>query len=145
MRHVSRLPGTSTEFSWDIENSLHLHRSGKVAQVFKEFSAAFSHFPRACGRANKHAALHTCTDACRRTRRAAPIHGPLQINTALCTNAPGSCICAEPRVHVHEPDFINTSCFQRSTSLKAMLLVSSRQRRVRAAVGCRSIWMTNDD
>src|SRR5207247_8080667 len=65
-------------------------------------------------------------------------HAALHINTALCTWASISCICAgpfayvqsrlqickaacrfaKPRVHVHEPDFINTWCFQRSTSLK---------------------------
>src|SRR5207249_12076464 len=117
MRHVSRLPGTSTEFSWDIENSLHLHTSGKVAQVFKDIFAAFSHFPRACGRANKHAALHTCTDAHLRTCRSAPILGPLQINMRLFTNPPGACLCPEARAPLHVPAGVADSCCQRSARL----------------------------
>ena len=38
-------------------------------------------------------------------------------NTALCTDASGPCKFAEPSVHMQEPDFINTSCFQRTTGL----------------------------
>src|SRR5207249_5359831 len=108
MRHVSRLPGTSTEFSWDIENSLHLHTSGKVAQVFKDFFAAFSHFPRACGRANKHAALHTCTDAvqtnmtlCTYTRPFANKHGALHKCTGLMHMCRAACSCARAGFHKH--------------------------------------------
>jgi len=68
--------------------------------------------------AHKHGALHMGLELMHMCRAACICAEPfvyMQRRLQICKAA---CRFAKPGVHVHEPDFINTWCFQRCTSLK---------------------------
>src|SRR5213593_4307849 len=75
--------------------------------------------------AHKHGALHMgielmhmCRAACICAESFAYVQSRLFYMQRRLQMCKAACRFAKPGVHVHEPDFINSWCFQRSTSLK---------------------------
>src|SRR3989442_11485733 len=60
--------------------------------------------------------VQSCVQICKAVCLRAELCANLQSCLFICSAA---CKFAKPRVHVHQPHFINTLCFQPSTSLKS--------------------------